>query len=228
MTDISSWDISLADFLDKSRGLWTGRPLDASGKQSRRWTTSLWSITGAALGLPGTERVFDDANIERILGGEQFIGASPHASATRCSTSTSPAWSRATMAPAASTRSTAPTRSSIWLPARAVRSRRGIRHRCRPRARARRRTRLAIGAGLDALRDAGIPLVLRYKTTTWGRSCPSGGGCPTHSETTPGSSSHRPFPGSANSPTTSRLRSPTATGAKSSPPLEDPGASRRQ
>ena len=34
-------------------------------------------MTGAALGLPGTERVFDDANIERILGGEQFIGSDP-------------------------------------------------------------------------------------------------------------------------------------------------------
>jgi 3-oxoacyl-(acyl-carrier-protein) synthase len=33
-------------------------------------------------------------------------------------------------------------------------------------------TRLAIGAGLDALRDAGIPLVLRYKTTTLGTQLP--------------------------------------------------------
>ena len=30
-------------------------------------------ITGAALGLPGTEHVFDDANIGRILQGDQFI-----------------------------------------------------------------------------------------------------------------------------------------------------------
>ena len=29
-------------------------------------------------------------------------------------------------------------------------------------------TRLAIGAGFDALRDAGIPLVMRYSTTTLG------------------------------------------------------------
>ena len=33
-------------------------------------------------------------------------------------------------------------------------------------------TRLAIGAGLDALRDAGIPLVMRYKTTTRGTKLP--------------------------------------------------------
>ena len=34
-------------------------------------------ITGAALGLPGTERVFDDANIERLLRGDQFITPVP-------------------------------------------------------------------------------------------------------------------------------------------------------
>ncbi|MGZ4833947.1 MAG: type I polyketide synthase, partial [Terriglobales bacterium] len=31
------------------------------------------AITGAALGLPGTDHVFDDANIGRILRGDQFI-----------------------------------------------------------------------------------------------------------------------------------------------------------
>ena len=34
-------------------------------------------ITGAALGLPGAERVFDDENIGRILDGQQFIDAHP-------------------------------------------------------------------------------------------------------------------------------------------------------
>ena len=33
-------------------------------------------------------------------------------------------------------------------------------------------TQLAIAVGLDALRDAGIPLVLRYKTTTRGTQLP--------------------------------------------------------
>ena len=36
---------------------------------------------------------------------------------------------------------------------------------------------LAIGAGLDALRDAGIPLVMRYKTTTRGTSLPDRWSC---------------------------------------------------
>ena len=39
-------------------------------------------------------------------------------------------------------------------------------------------TRLAIGAGIDALRDAGIPLVMRYKTTTKGTQLPDRWGLP--------------------------------------------------
>ena len=35
------------------------------------------AITGAALGLPGTDRVFDDDNVGRILSGEQFIDVIP-------------------------------------------------------------------------------------------------------------------------------------------------------
>ena len=35
-----------------------------------------------------------------------------------------------------------------------------------------RTTLLAMGAGIDALRDAGLPLVLRYKTTTTGARLP--------------------------------------------------------
>ena len=34
-------------------------------------------ITGAALGLPGTEHIFDDSNVARILRGEQFITSIP-------------------------------------------------------------------------------------------------------------------------------------------------------
>ena len=39
-------------------------------------------------------------------------------------------------------------------------------------------TRLAIGAGIDALRDAGIPLVMRYKKTTLGTRLPDRWGLP--------------------------------------------------
>jgi hypothetical protein len=34
-------------------------------------------ITGAALGLPGTEHIFDDGNIARILHGDQLIDFDP-------------------------------------------------------------------------------------------------------------------------------------------------------
>ncbi len=39
-------------------------------------------------------------------------------------------------------------------------------------------TRLAIGAGFDAMRDAGLPLVMRYKTTTLGSRLPERWGLP--------------------------------------------------
>ena len=39
-------------------------------------------VTGAALGLPGVEQVFDDDNIARILDGQQFIDAIPDAPAS--------------------------------------------------------------------------------------------------------------------------------------------------
>ena len=35
-----------------------------------------------------------------------------------------------------------------------------------------RATQLAIGAGIDALRDSGIPLLMHYKTTTTGSKLP--------------------------------------------------------
>ena len=41
-----------------------------------------------------------------------------------------------------------------------------------------RATALAIAAGIDALRDAGIPLVMRYKTTTRGTQLPDRWGLP--------------------------------------------------
>ena len=49
------------------------------------------AITGAALGLPGVDRVFDDENVARILDGQQFIDVIPHRFRRRSSTSGSPA-----------------------------------------------------------------------------------------------------------------------------------------
>jgi acyl transferase domain-containing protein len=44
---------------------------------ARTLSTAPVTITGAALGLPGTEHVFDDANISRILRGDQFRSRMP-------------------------------------------------------------------------------------------------------------------------------------------------------
>src|SRR5262245_26948962 len=52
------------------------------GLDQRRPATPPVVITGAAVGTPGTEKVFDDGNLARLLRGEQLIGAIP-ASARR-------------------------------------------------------------------------------------------------------------------------------------------------
>jgi acyl transferase domain-containing protein/acyl carrier protein/NAD(P)-dependent dehydrogenase (short-subunit alcohol dehydrogenase family) len=130
-------------------------------------------ITGASLGLPGTEKVFDDSNIERILRGDGFIRQIP----TEL---------RQQMADKNITRivKTAggegrfetinSTADVIKLAARAgdfdIKNEFGF-----PEDRIAaldRVTKLAIGAGIDALRDAGVPLVMRYKTTTKGTKLP--------------------------------------------------------
>ncbi|HET6775543.1 MAG TPA: type I polyketide synthase, partial [Acidimicrobiales bacterium] len=55
----------LADFLERSRSVWEGPTATARAEASQRpaaGPTEPVMITGAALGLPGTERVFDDGN----------------------------------------------------------------------------------------------------------------------------------------------------------------------
>ncbi len=136
-------------------------------------------ITGAALGLPGVEQVFDDENLQRILDGQQFIDTIPHRF-------------RQQMVDMNITRlikreSGDPTFESIDDEADVVK----LAGRHAPLdvvaqygidpardAALDSVTRLAIGAGFDALRDAGIPLVMRYKATTVGSSLPERWGLP--------------------------------------------------
>ncbi len=131
-------------------------------------------ITGAALGLPGTGHIFDDANIGRILQGEQLIDVIP----TRI---------RRAMLDKHITRlvksdngGAFETISSlddvIKLAGRGgtfdVVAEFGV---SVERSTALDRvTSLAIAAGIDALRDAGIPLVMHYKTTSKGTRLPNG------------------------------------------------------
>ena len=126
-------------------------------------------ISGAALGLPGTDHIFDDANLARILRGDQFIDLIP----TRL---------RKAMLDKHITRlvksdNGGPTFETINNVSDVIKlagrggafdleSEFGIS--ADRRAALDRGTQLAIAVGLDALRDAGIPLVMRYKTTTKG------------------------------------------------------------
>ena len=136
-------------------------------------------ITGAALGLPGTERVFDETNIARILHGEQFIDLIPDRL-------------RKAMLDKHITRlvksdNGGPTFETINNLAEVIKlaGREGAFNleeefgvsadRC---AALDRVAQLAIGVGIDALRDAGIPLVMRYKTTSKGTRLPDRWGLP--------------------------------------------------
>ena len=130
------------------------------------------TITGAALGLPGTDHVFDDGNIARILRGDQFIDSIP-------------ARFRRDMLDKHITRlvksdnggrfeTISDVADVIKLAGRGgafdLESEFGVS--ADRKAALDRVTQLAIAVGLDALRDAGIPLVLRYKTTTRGTQLP--------------------------------------------------------
>ena len=119
----------------------------------------------------------------RTSRGSSTASSSSTRSRTGCAarwwTSTSPGWSSASPATRRSRPSTtrptsssspAGTRRSTWSSEFGIDA---ARDEALDAA-----TRLAIGAGFDALRDAGIPLVMRYKTTTLGTRLPERWGLP--------------------------------------------------
>ena len=136
-------------------------------------------ITGASLGLPGTERIFDDSNVERILRGDQFISSIPArfrqemvdkrirrlVKSERGEPTFESITDVADVIKLAGRGGTFDLESEFGVPSEHL-------------AAFDRVTRLAIGAGIDALRDAGIPLVMRYKTTTKGTQLPERWGLP--------------------------------------------------
>ena len=165
----------VADFLERDlrvSGLAVSRP-------DRTPVPEPVVITGAALGLPGVPQVFDDENLQRILDGQQFIDAIPH-------------HFRQQMVDLHITRlvkreSGDPTFETIDDEAEVVK----LAGRHAPLdlveqfgvdatrdAALDSVTRLAIGAGFDAMHDAGLPLVMRYKTTTVGSRLPERWGLP--------------------------------------------------
>ena len=126
-------------------------------------------VTGAALGLPGTEHIFDDDNLARILRGDQFIDLIPtrlrkamldkHITRLVKSDNGGPTFETinnvADVIKLAGRGGTFDLEKEFGISADR-------------QAALDRATQLAIAVGLDALRDAGIPLVMRYKTTTKG------------------------------------------------------------
>ncbi|MFN8080912.1 MAG: SDR family NAD(P)-dependent oxidoreductase [Kineosporiaceae bacterium] len=137
------------------------------------------AITGAALGLPGVPSVFDDENVAKILAGQQFIEAVPHRyrqqmvdmQITRLVKSEIGGPSFETITDEVEVIKLAGQHAPFDVVTEF-----GVdaaRDEALDVA-----TRLAIGAGLDALRDAGIPLVMHYKTTTLGTRLPDRWGLP--------------------------------------------------
>jgi len=136
-------------------------------------------VTGASLGLPGVDRVFDDTNIDRILRGGQFIDRVPeqlrHAMLEKNIT-------RLVKTEAGEGRfETIESLDDVIKLAARARDLDLIRDFGFPEDRLAALdhvTKLAIAAGIDVLRDAGIPLVMRYKTTTKGTMLPDRWGLP--------------------------------------------------
>ncbi len=169
----------LAGVLEEGLRLATGaQPAGATEREAGAPSEPV-VITGAALGLPGVESMFDDENIARILAGQQFIDAIPRRY-------------RQQMVDMHITRlmkndAGGPTFETIDREADVIK----LAGRHAPLDVVRQfgidaardaaldeATRMAIGAGFDALRDAGIPLVLRYRTTTLGTQLPDRWGLP--------------------------------------------------
>ena len=160
-----------ADVLDRGYKIYHG--------ENGRPTSAPVVITGAALGLPGTEHVFDDANIGRILRGDQFIDSIParfrnamldkHITRLVKSENGEPRFE--TISNVADVIKLAGRGGAFNLEDEfGISSDRvGALDRV---------TQLAMAAGLDALRDAGIPLVMRYKTTSKGTQLPERWGLP--------------------------------------------------
>ena len=156
-----------AEFLERGLSLYGGRP--APEPRSDEPVV----ITGCGLGLPGLPRVFDDSNAGRLLRGEQLIGVVPtdvrNGMADKHIV-------RLVKSEVGESRFEAIDNVAdvIKLAGRAgaldLEKEFGVSAERIPALDV--VTRLAIGAGLEALRDAGIPLLMRYKTTTRGTSLP--------------------------------------------------------
>ncbi len=163
-----------ADVLERGYQVLTGSsPTGAPGDADRFGDGEPVVITGAALGLPGTERVFDDGNIVRLLDGESFIDAIPVAMRERI---VDKHITRLVKSEAGGGRfeSIDSQHDVIKLAGRKgeldIVAEFGLS--ADRKAALDPATELAIGAGIDAMRDAGLPVAMRYKTTSTGSKLP--------------------------------------------------------
>ncbi|MGZ7023662.1 MAG: acyltransferase domain-containing protein, partial [Ilumatobacteraceae bacterium] len=166
-----------ADFLDRGRAIYAGTEQQRLADSTVHIDEPV-VITGAAIGTPGTPHIFDDTNLGRLLNGEQFIDVIPtrirnemlEHRITRLVKSDEGASFQTIDSPNDVLKLAA--RGGEFDLAAAV----GV---DADRVAAYGRTaQLAIAAGFDALRDAGIPLVMRYKTTHLGTQLPERWGLP--------------------------------------------------
>ena len=136
-------------------------------------------VTGVGLGLPGVERVFDDRNLERFLSGEVFIQPIPDGLREKMARkrihrlvkSSSGEAEFAIIDQVDGVVKLAGRAGAFDLGAEfGVAAERipALDH----------LTQLAIAVGLEALRDAGIPLVMRYRKTSTGSFLPAGWALP--------------------------------------------------
>ncbi|WP_407653716.1 SDR family NAD(P)-dependent oxidoreductase [Actinoplanes oblitus] len=167
-----------ADAIERGLRVYSGATSPAGGTPAPAGTDPV-VVTGAALGLPGVPRVFDDENLARILAGQQFIDTIPHglrrAMVDRHITRlVKPAAGDPTFVPIDSEADV------IKLAGRGAHVDIVTEFGVDPAREAAldRGTKLAVGAGFDALRDAGIPLVMHYKTSTLGTRLPDRWGLP--------------------------------------------------
>jgi acyl transferase domain-containing protein/NAD(P)-dependent dehydrogenase (short-subunit alcohol dehydrogenase family)/acyl carrier protein len=162
-----------ADFLSKGRQILDSAQAPTASKAPSASLDHPVVITGAGLGLPGGDRVFGDDNVRRLLEGEQFITSVPDPARHKI---TEKKITRLVKSEAGGGHfeTIDDDEDVIKLAGRAGRidlaEEFGF---PAERIDALDRTSvLAIGAGLDALRDAGIPLAMHYKATTTGTRLP--------------------------------------------------------